>query len=85
VIGTEVIQAIGGLIIVAAFAQLAVLLYGTWRGAALARVRQDLDNELLRQRVAAETLNREVERNKTVATWSGCLTSAPLGHIEGFS
>ena len=70
-IGTEVIQAIGGLIIVAAFAQLAVLLYGTWRGAALARVRQDLDNELLRQRVAAETLNREVERNKTVATWSG--------------
>ena len=70
-IGTEVFQAIGGLIIVAAFAQLAVLLYGTWRGAALARVRQGLDNELLRQRVDAETLSGEVERNKTVATWSG--------------
>ncbi|MDP6876479.1 MAG: 2Fe-2S iron-sulfur cluster-binding protein [Alphaproteobacteria bacterium] len=70
-IGTEVFQAIGGLIIVAAFAQLAVLLYGTWRGAALARVRQDLDNELLRQRVVAETLSGEIERSKTVATWSG--------------
>lgn len=45
-IGTEVIQVIGGLIIVAAFAQVAVLLFGTWRGANLARVQQGLANDL---------------------------------------
>jgi hypothetical protein len=70
-IGTEVIQVIGGLIIAAALAQVAVLLYGTWRGAALARVQQGLANDLLRRRVDAETLSRDIERKKTTATWSG--------------
>ncbi|MBT3532943.1 MAG: 2Fe-2S iron-sulfur cluster binding domain-containing protein [Rhodospirillaceae bacterium] len=70
-IGAGAIQFIGGLIIIVAFAQVAVLLYGSWRGAALARVQQGLANELLRQQVGAETLTREVERAKTTATWSG--------------
>ncbi|MBL6951002.1 MAG: 2Fe-2S iron-sulfur cluster binding domain-containing protein [Alphaproteobacteria bacterium] len=70
-IGTGVIQVIGGLIIAAAFMQVAVLLYGTWRGANLARVQQGLANDLLRRRVDAETLSRDLERKKTTATWSG--------------
>ncbi|MDA1099011.1 MAG: 2Fe-2S iron-sulfur cluster-binding protein [Proteobacteria bacterium] len=70
-IGTEAFQVIGGLIIAAAFAQVAVLLYGTWRGAALARVQQGLANDLLRRRVDAETLSRDMERKMTTATWSG--------------
>ncbi|MDP6875678.1 MAG: 2Fe-2S iron-sulfur cluster-binding protein [Alphaproteobacteria bacterium] len=70
-IATWTIQIIGALIILAAFTQLAVLLYGTWRGAALARVQQGLANELLQRRVAAETLSGDIERKKTVATWSG--------------
>ncbi len=70
-IGTGVIQVIGGLIIAAAFTQVAVLLYGTWRGASLARVQQSLTNDLLRRRVDAETLSRDMERKKTTATWSG--------------
>ena len=70
-IGAGAIQVIGGLIILAALAQVAVLLYGTWRGAALARVQQGLANELLRRRVDNETLSGEVERKKAVATWSG--------------
>ena len=63
-IGSETIQIVGGVVILIAFAQLAVLLYGTWRGAALARVQQGLANDLLRRRVDAETLHREVERKK---------------------
>ena len=70
-IGSETIQVIGGVVILIAFAQLAVLLYGTWRGGALARVQQGLANDWLRRRVDAETLHREVERQKTTATWSG--------------
>jgi len=70
-IGAAAVQVIGGMIILIAFAQLAVLLYGTWRGAALDRVRQGLANDLLRRRVEAETLSREMERKKTAETWSG--------------
>ena len=70
-IGTEVIQVIGGLIIAAAFGQVIVLLYGSWRGAILARDQQGLANELLRRRVDAETLSRDIEWKKTTATWSG--------------
>ena len=70
-IGTETIQVIGGLIIVIALAQVAVLLCGSWRGAALSRVQQGYANDLLRRRVDAETLHREVERKKTTDTWSG--------------
>ena len=70
-IGAGTIQVIGGLIIFVAFAQVAVLFYGTWRGASLARVQQDLANELLRRKVDAETLSREVERAKSASTWSG--------------
>ena len=70
-IGAETVQVIGGLIVLIAFAQLAVLLYGTWRGAALARVQQVLANDLLRRRVEAETLSREMERKKAAETWSG--------------
>ena len=70
-IGAETIQVVGGVIILIAFAQVAVLLYGTWRGSALARVQQGLANDLLQRRVEAETLSREIERAKTFATWSG--------------
>ena len=70
-IGSQTVQIIGGLVILIAFAQLLVLLYGTWRGAALARVQQGLANDLLRRRVEAETLSREMERKKATETWSG--------------
>jgi len=70
-IGAGTIEVIGGLILLIAFAQLTVLLYGTWRGAALARVQQGLANELLLRRVNSETLHREIEQAKTNSTWSG--------------
>lgn len=70
-IGAGTIQVIGGLVILIAFTQLAVLLYGSWRGAALARVQQGLANDLLLRRVNSETLHREIEQAKTNATWSG--------------
>lgn len=69
--GTGAIQVIGALIAAGALAQVLVLLYGTWRGASLARVRQELSNELLRRQVDAETLSRDIERSKVTATWSG--------------
>ena len=70
-IGAGTIQVIGGLVILIAFTQLAVLLYGSWRGAALARVQQGLANDLLLRRVNSETLHRGIEQAKTNATWSG--------------
>ena len=65
------VQVVSAIIMATALLQVLALLFSTWRSVVYARDQQELALKLLQRRVEAETLQREIEREKGTSSWSG--------------
>lgn len=71
VLNSTLVQVFGTAIILGVVFQVALMLVSSWQKVRFERGQQDLTSELLRERVRAETLHRQLEEDQKTHTWSG--------------
>ncbi len=70
-LGSTVVQIAGVVIVTAALLQAAVMFYASWQRLGHEKTHRELSLELLRRRVEGETAQRQFERDRETAVWSG--------------
>ena len=70
-LGSSVVQIAGVVIVTAALLQAAVMFYASWQRLGQEKTHRELSLELLRRRVEGETAQRQFERDRETAVWSG--------------